>query len=63
MKSEGDSEDDLKRQGSFRKLLPVNNSNGDSQLSTAVKMIDRPNTCQNSKEYAVYLQEYNILAE
>ncbi|OXU17506.1 hypothetical protein TSAR_014537 [Trichomalopsis sarcophagae] len=46
VKSEGDSEDDLKRQGSFRKLLPVN-SNGDSQLSTAVKMIDRPNTSQN----------------
>ncbi|XP_011505864.1 PREDICTED: protein crossbronx homolog [Ceratosolen solmsi marchali] len=62
VKSEVDSEDDLKRQGSFRKLLQVN-TNGESQLSTAIKMIDRPNASQNSKEYLVYLQEYNILAE
>ncbi|KAJ8687978.1 hypothetical protein QAD02_023773 [Eretmocerus hayati] len=61
-KGEGDSEDDLKRQGSFRKLLSANN-NGESQFSTPVKMIDRPNSSQNSKEYALYLQEYNILAE
>ncbi|XP_058800067.1 AKT-interacting protein homolog A-like isoform X2 [Phymastichus coffea] len=62
IKSEGESEDNLKRQGSFRKLLPAN-TNGDSQLGTAAKMIDRPNSSQNSKEYAAYFQEYNILAE
>lgn len=55
-------EDQLKRQGSFRKLLPVN-TNGDSQLSMSVKMIERPVISQPNKEYAVYLQEYNILCE
>ncbi|OAD58357.1 AKT-interacting protein, partial [Eufriesea mexicana] len=55
-------DDNLKRQGSFRKLLPVN-TNGDSQLSMSVKMIDRPTVSQTNKEYAIYLQEYNILSE
>ncbi|XP_014214890.1 protein crossbronx homolog [Copidosoma floridanum] len=62
VKSENESEDDFKRQGSFRKLLSVN-TNGDSQLSTAVRMIDRPNTSQSSKEHVAYIQEYHILAE
>ncbi|KAL7304057.1 hypothetical protein TKK_0003521 [Trichogramma kaykai] len=62
IKSEMDSEDNLRRQGSYRKLVPIN-SNGDSQLGSAVKIIDRTNSSQSSKEYAVYLQEYNILAE
>lgn len=52
----------MKRQGSFRKLLPVN-TNGDSQLSMSVKMIDRPTVSQTNKEYTIYLQEYNILSE
>ncbi|XP_043275402.1 protein crossbronx homolog isoform X2 [Venturia canescens] len=56
------AEDGLKRQGSFRKLLPAS-SNGDSQLSMSIKMIDRPNVPQNTKEYIVFLQEYNILSE
>lgn len=55
-------DDNLKRQGSFRKLLPVN-TNGDSQLSMSVKMIDRPTVSQTNKEYMIYLQEYNILSE
>ncbi|XP_076762329.1 AKT-interacting protein isoform X2 [Xylocopa sonorina] len=62
--TQGDTNNDenLKRQGSFRKLLPLN-TNGDSQLSMSVKMIDRPILSQTNKEYAIYLQEYNILSE
>ncbi|XP_017875803.1 AKT-interacting protein-like [Ceratina calcarata] len=55
-------DDNLRRQGSFRKLLPLN-TNGDSQLSMSVKMIDRPAVSQTNKEYTIYLQEYNILSE
>ncbi|XP_050487375.1 AKT-interacting protein-like isoform X2 [Bombus huntii] len=61
-KDDGNKNDNLKRQGSFRKLLPLN-TNGDSQLSMSVKMIDRPTVSQTNKEYTVYLQEYNILSE
>ena len=57
-----DAKDDFKRQGSFRKILPAN-ANRESQLSMSVKMIDRPNVSQNHKEYMIYVQEYNILAE
>ena len=60
--ADGNKDDNLKRQGSFRKLLPLN-TNGDSQLSMSVKMIDRPIMLQTNKEYAVYLQEYNVLSE
>ena len=56
------ADDGLKRQGSFRKLLPAS-TNGESQLSMSIKMIDRPNVPQNTKEYIVFLQEYNILSE
>ncbi|XP_054011261.1 AKT-interacting protein-like [Hylaeus anthracinus] len=62
LKADSNKDDDLKRQGSFRKLLPLN-TNGDSQLSMSVKMIDRPTVSQTNKEYAVHLQEYNILSE
>ena len=62
VKADGNKDDNLKRQGSFRKLLPLN-TNGDSQLSMSVKMIDRPIMLQTNKEYAVYLQEYNVLSE
>ncbi|KAF3420642.1 hypothetical protein E2986_04957 [Frieseomelitta varia] len=62
IKNDANKNDNLKRQGSFRKLLPLN-TNGDSQLSMSVKMIDRPIASQTSKEYTVYLQEYNILSE
>lgn len=62
IKADVNKADNLKRQGSFRKLLPLN-TNGDSQLSMSVKMIDRPTVSQTNKEYAVYLQEYNILSE
>lgn len=61
-KGDPNKDDNLRRQGSFRKLLPVN-ANGDSQLSMSVKMIDRPTVSQTNKEYAIYLQEYNILSE
>lgn len=59
---EPNKDSNLRRQGSFRKLLPLN-ANGDSQLSMSVKMIDRPTVSQTNKEYAVYLQEYNIFSE
>ncbi|KAK1116641.1 hypothetical protein K0M31_018259 [Melipona bicolor] len=62
MKNGANKNDNLRREGSFRKLLPLN-TNGDSQLSMSVKMIDRPIASQTSKEYTVYLQEYNILSE
>lgn len=61
-KGEPNKDSNLRRQGSFRKLLPLN-ANGDSQLSMSVKMIDRPTVSQTNKEYAVYLQEYNIFSE
>lgn len=61
-KGDNDKDENFKRQGSFRKLLPTN-ANGDSQLSMSVKMIDRPNISQTNKDYAVFLQEYNILSE
>ncbi|CAL7949440.1 unnamed protein product [Xylocopa violacea] len=61
-KGDTTNDENLKRQGSFRKLLPLN-TNGDSQLSMSVKMIDRPILSQTNKEYAIYLQEYNILSE
>ncbi|XP_066598000.1 AKT-interacting protein-like [Prorops nasuta] len=62
--NESERRNDLKREGSFRKLLPSSKStNGDPQLSMSIKMIDRPNVSQTSKEYAVFLQEYNILSE
>ncbi|KAL2720999.1 AKT-interacting protein-like isoform X2 [Vespula maculifrons] len=56
---DNDKDENFKRQGSFRKLLPTN-ANGDSQLSMSVKMIDRPNISQTNKDYAVFLQD-NIL--
>lgn len=62
IKGDGDTGDDLRRQGSFRKLLPAN-TNGESQLAMSAKMIDRPATTQSNKEYAVFLQEYIILSE
>ncbi|XP_076243508.1 AKT-interacting protein isoform X2 [Calliopsis andreniformis] len=62
IKADVNKADNLKRQGSFRKLIPLN-TNGDSQLSMSVKMIDRPTVSQTNKEYAVYLLEYNILSE
>lgn len=62
IKGENSRDDNLRRQGSFRKLLPAS-TNGDSQLSMSVKMIDRPTVSQANKEYSVYLQEYNILSE
>ncbi|XP_015592611.1 protein crossbronx homolog isoform X2 [Cephus cinctus] len=61
-KVDEDTEDNFKRQGSFRKLLPAN-TNGDSQLSMSAKMIERPNLLQNNKEYRVFLQEHSILFE
>ncbi|XP_031825340.1 protein crossbronx homolog [Nomia melanderi] len=61
-KVDTNKDDNLKRQGSFRKLLPLD-TNGDSQLSMSVKMIDRPTISQTNKEYSIYLQEYNILSE
>ncbi|XP_015172700.1 PREDICTED: AKT-interacting protein-like [Polistes dominula] len=61
-KGDNDKDDNFKRQGSFRKLLPTN-VNGDSQLNMSVKMIDRPNITLTNKNYAVFLQEYNILSE
>ncbi|XP_012256483.1 AKT-interacting protein [Athalia rosae] len=62
IKADGDSGDDLKRQGSFRKLLPAN-TNAETQLAMSAKMIDRPVTTQSNKEYAVFLQEYIIFSE
>ncbi|XP_029048726.2 AKT-interacting protein-like [Osmia bicornis bicornis] len=62
IKGDTNKDNNLRRQGSFRKLLPLN-TNGDSQLSMSVKMIDRPTVSQTNKEYAIYLQEYNILSE
>lgn len=62
MQGDSGKDDALKRQGSFRKLLPLN-ANGDSQLSMSVKMIDRPTVSQTNKEYAAFLREYNILSE
>ncbi|XP_011312586.1 protein crossbronx homolog [Fopius arisanus] len=59
-KEEGD--EGLKRQGSFRKILP-GGSGGDSQLNTSIRMIDRPQTISGNGDHLVYLQEYNILAE
>ncbi|CAK9822855.1 AKT-interacting protein [Anthophora retusa] len=61
-KGDINKDDNLRRQGSFRKLLPLN-TNGDSQLSMSVKMIDRPTVPQTNKEHAIYLQEYHILSE
>ncbi|XP_012279302.1 protein crossbronx homolog [Orussus abietinus] len=61
-KGESDVESEFRRQGSFRKLLPIN-TNGDTQLSMSAKMIDRPTITQSNKEYITYLQEYNILSE
>ncbi|XP_015113898.1 protein crossbronx homolog [Diachasma alloeum] len=55
-------EDELKRRGSFRKILP-GGSGGDSQLNTSMKMIDRPDVAGGTSEYVVYLQEYSILSE
>ncbi|KAH0955063.1 hypothetical protein HN011_005505 [Eciton burchellii] len=61
-KSEDNKDENLNRQGSFRKLVP-GSSNGDSPLSMSVKMIDRPIVPQTNKQHAVFLQEYNILSE
>ncbi|XP_071559769.1 protein crossbronx homolog [Temnothorax nylanderi] len=61
-KGEDSNNDNLNRQGSFRKLVPGSN-NGDSPLSMSVKMIDRPIVSQTNKHYAIFLQEYNILSE
>jgi hypothetical protein len=60
--SEDNKDENLNRQGSFRKLVP-GSSNGDSPLSMSVKMIDRPIVPQTNKQHAVFLQEYNILSE
>lgn len=57
-----EGEEGLKRQGSFRKILP-GTSTGDSQLNTSIRMIDRPNVSGGNAEYIVYLQEYSILSE
>lgn len=59
---EDGTEDNFKRQGSFRKLVPLS-SNGDSPLSMSVKMVDRPIVPQTNKQHAIFLQEYNILSE
>lgn len=56
------TDDNFKRQGSFRKLVSLSN-NRDSPLSMSVKMIDRPIIPQTNKQHAVFLQEYNILSE
>ncbi|CAL1687257.1 unnamed protein product [Lasius platythorax] len=61
-KSEDSKNDNLNRQGSFRKLVP-GSSNGDSPLSMSVKMIDRPIVSQTNKQHAIFLQEYNIISE
>ncbi|XP_011169499.1 AKT-interacting protein [Solenopsis invicta] len=61
-KSEDSKDDNLNRQGSFRKLVPGSN-NGDSPLSMSVKMIDRPIVSQTNKQHAIFLQEYNVLSE
>ncbi|XP_012226533.1 protein crossbronx homolog [Linepithema humile] len=61
-KSDDIKDDNLNRQGSFRKLVP-GSSNGDSPFSMSVKMIDRPTVSQTNKQHAVFLQEYNILSE
>ncbi|XP_072744217.1 protein crossbronx homolog [Anoplolepis gracilipes] len=57
-----DKNDNLNRQGSFRKIVP-GSSNGESSLSMSVKMIDRPIVSQTNKQHAVFLQEYNIISE
>ncbi|XP_032684745.1 protein crossbronx homolog isoform X1 [Odontomachus brunneus] len=62
IKGEDSTDDNLKRQGSFRKLVPLSN-NGDSPLSMSVRMIDRPIVSQTNKQHAIFLQEYNILSE
>ncbi|XP_029163581.1 protein crossbronx homolog [Nylanderia fulva] len=61
-KSDDSKNDNLNRQGSFRKLVP-GSSNGDSPLSMSVKMIDRPIVSQTNKQHAIFLQEYNIISE
>ncbi|XP_011635101.1 protein crossbronx homolog [Pogonomyrmex barbatus] len=61
-KSEDSKDDNLHRQGSFRKLVP-GSSSGDSPLGMSVKMIDRPIVSQTNKQHAIFLQEYNILSE
>lgn len=61
-KSDDSKNDNLNRQGSFRKLIP-GSSNGDSPLSMSVKMIDRPIVSQTNKQHAIFLQEYNIISE
>lgn len=60
--SDDSKNDNLNRQGSFRKLIP-GSSNGDSPLSMSVKMIDRPIVSQTNKQHAIFLQEYNIISE
>ncbi|XP_012057211.1 PREDICTED: AKT-interacting protein-like [Atta cephalotes] len=61
-KSEDSKDDNLNRQGSFRKLVPGSN-HGDSPLSMSAKMIDRPIVWQINKQHAIFSQEYNILSE
>lgn len=57
IKSESDVEDNFSRQESYRKLV-----SGNSNEEFGMKKIDT-NLSQNNKEYAVFLQEYNILSE
>ncbi|KAK0179767.1 hypothetical protein PV327_005488 [Microctonus hyperodae] len=61
-KLDGEDEENLKGTGSIRKILP-GTSDGDSQLNTSLRMIDRPTVTQNNTEYIVYLREYSILSE
>ncbi|KYN34033.1 hypothetical protein ALC56_11646 [Trachymyrmex septentrionalis] len=60
--SEDSKDDNLNRQGSFRKLVPGSN-HGDSPLGMSAKMIDRSIVWQINKQRAIFSQEYNILSE
>lgn len=62
MQVDNEGDEYLKRTGSFRKILP-GTSDGDTQLNTSIRMIDRPTVAQSNSEYIVYLREYSILSE
>lgn len=59
LQNENDGEDHFSRQESYRKLVPGNTNNEE----LGMKRIDQSNLSQNNKEYAAFLQEYNILSE
>ncbi|XP_046675554.1 protein crossbronx homolog [Homalodisca vitripennis] len=65
--NEQDSSDQLRRQGSLRRVLPPN-VNGEPVVGMSAKMIERPrpnnpNPNSSKHNYNQYFQEYSLIAE